>query len=426
MSLANAQLITLMACGLFAAYLVIAKRRIDLFTFVGAGLVMFVGPIFFTETLNHRIFGTVRLEVDTVLSLSIFAITIFFATLANDLAYFRRARFPSVCTNSHEQFDRIFTIIFMLAWASFFLILIFQSSIKTLIFSHKTVAGGILGFQSVVFIWLSTMFVAYLLYKKDILQYLLCFLVVLVTLAMGHREPLALGVGAGILARTSMAPRRRLIEIRSLGVIVGGALLVTLVGASKRLYSQFKFFGYDGLVSTLVETNPVALINQGIEWNHNLYIFNSIVAADFSTGGWHIVRAPLSLLPLPQSLYGDSSGGFYRLFQPEIFPAVEFGLGYSPFGEFYAAMGLLGIMVFSLSLGAFLFCVNSLILSSSSSWRPLMALLGIIGGVFIYRLSVGVLFANFRNVLYPFVTIFVISLLTRALIRKRPPITERS
>ena len=120
------------------------------------------------------------------------------------------------------------------------------------------------------------------------------------------------------------------------------------------------------------------------------------------------IRGPLSFFPIPRSWYTTPSSEFNDLFQPILFPDHVSGMAYNPFAEFYAGMGLIGVVLYIFMYVYFLFYMNILFERSRTYWSPFIALVIAVVAFYTYRNSVAVTFGLIRNIFWPF--IFVVAL----------------
>jgi len=387
-----------------ALYLLLASRKLDAFTVAGGA-----GLLFSLSLLDGYIAGPGLLPQRPIEPMLYVVFGCFFcvltaAAMANDLwaphGYPEKQPYPL----SHRLFHMILACWFLLLAAVIYQYgaAIFMGMTKRELADTAT-SGLLTLFNSFTAIAAITALIQPSLQHKT-----LGTLILALTVAIGFRSPTALTVVALSLYYGSQANRFSILikyPVRA-PVLIGGAVLAG--SALKPIYAHFKAGGVGRVWEFLYTTPPQDIFRRGAEFLGTQYQFNEMVRTGFHTDGGHILRAPLSLIPVPRSLYTTPSSEFNQLFQPILFPDHASGMAYNPFAEFFAGLGLAGISVYIIAFMLSLFLLNYFVARSPTNLLPLVLGIAALITFYSFRNSTAVTFGFIRNMLWPYGSLWLI------------------
>ncbi|WP_146142890.1 hypothetical protein [Halomonas sp. ND22Bw] len=382
-----------------ATYLFLKKRVFDVFFLAGGSALLFSFPLLIGAGLaGPPGWPVVDPEPELYLIFSLFYILILFFALLNDVVFSRVFLEEDKTPCSIVNITMAFAFV---AWGLIFLFLIYSHGVGLLFVEKKRDLISSSGFLLPFFVWLSVVVSVLLFFYGGKWKKAVSFAVILVSLFLGFRVPLVFSfLVLGLLYGKKYGKVSLLKKFPVLipAILVASVLLVSL---AKPFYSQFKSGGMEGVEEALSSRGWVDIAFSGMEFMRTQYILNEVVLEDYSTDGGHIIRAPLSLLPVPRGLYTTPSSEFNDLFQDDLFYGHESGMAYNPFAEFYSAAGMLGIIAYILILIAGIQVV-ALLLRKGGVWSVFWSIVAVLLSFYFHRNSVAVTFGFVRNVFWPF------------------------
>lgn len=380
-------------------YTLLAKRRLDLFTLASLSGFLFSLTLFSGFLEGPRTYAIRPVEPELYYSFALFFTFLLFGALAND-RWGQQERQPNRAPLHSHLAVRLTTVAL---WGTLFLAVLYQHGFDVFYGVSKLEIINRASEVYTLHLYAALLAVVTLILSRSLPSYLIAAVIVLITLLIGHRSILVLGALAVLIAHGSGLPTRSLLRAHPVllpCLVAAGLVLVALL---KPAYSQFKVGGVESVVTQFQTTKFEDLFTTGAEFLYTQYQFNEIVRTDFATDGGHILRSPLSLTPIPRSLYTTPSSEFNDLFQPVLFPDIASGMAYNPFAEFYAASGMLGVGIFCFCYAALLLAFNQLILGGRSAmFLPLLAIVGSLVTFYLFRNSMSVTFGFLRNTIWPY------------------------
>ena len=316
------------------------------------------------------------------------------------------------------KFDTTFITLVLLFWFGLLFYIIFKVGFPQIIFSHKSFITQKVGIPFEVFVWL-TPFLATIHYS-NFKNLSLIFIIILILLVLGDRTAPALIVTGILFIHLLRLPKVSLLTSKKFRFIF---ILITLsvmcASVSKALYSDFRSGGLQSLDKGYKRRELHSYFSN-IELFNTPFILNKIITSNFEIDGYTILSSPLSLSPIPRSLFGDSSSDFGKKMQISIFSDLKFGVGHSFFGEFYATFGFLGIY-FGLAIFLILsFLLNFMIFNLKSSYLTLLLMIfGCLFSYYIYRNTLSTMFGFYRFIFYPTISLYLISKLINQVLYKK-------
>ncbi len=265
------------------------------------------------------------------------------------------------------------------------------------------------GFHQTLLLSLSTLAATCLLTSRLRWRFTITALILVFSVLTGSRTVAALTIVACTLIYGQRIAPISLLRRRPLLLPVAVVLLLALGIITKHAYSAYRGAGIGGVQERFATIPFSEMVSGGAEFLSTQYIFSDMVQYGFSTDGEHILRGPLSLLPIPRSWYTTGSNEFNQLFQPVLYGDIRGGMAYNPFAEFYTAAGFPGVVVFIVAMQAALYCVDHWLRDPRwRSWAPVLAIAGALIAFYIHRNSVAVTCAMIRNVAWPYVVVLFI------------------
>lgn len=242
--------------------------------------------------------------------------------------------------------------------------------------------------------------------KKLQLFFLFLSLIILFT---GGRSALAfLGIGY-ILIRYSGKKIRLISQLKFILFALAGLIVIVV---TKKMYSYTLSLGFSlGLHKWVSEFELSEIFTSGAEFMSTSGILNIVVSNEFSFSSYDLFTSLLSILPIPMSFWGLSSGVFNERFQSRFFSNVDYGMAYNIWAEAYSWGGLLGIILYSFLIPFILYNLWRIFLKNKGKIvSVIIMLIGILFSFWIHRNSMGNILAYVRNVFYPMILIYILSL----------------
>lgn len=393
------------------AYVLFKKRHLDVFFVAVLSSFLFSYPLFFGVVGVLGILPSRSIEDEVYITFIILNFSLLLCMVVNDhvASGFSLKKFN---LNRGLGFSRFFACF----WLFIFVLLVSIHGFYYLFNTPKTIvmqnAGGL---YSIV-VGLSGLVSTLLFVSGKRLDKIVACLIVVVMVLMSHRSPivffvLAVLVSLGVRAQPfSIGARYPLrLSVMLVAAIFGVSLL-------KPLYSAFNSGGYIGVLQLFATRDFSDLLFGGMEFSSTQYIYNEIVLKDFSSDGMHVIKGALSLFPAPRSLYTTPSSEFNDLFQPTLFPSIDYGMAYNPFGEFYAALGCMGAYAYSIVLPIAIFVFAEMIRRSKSHWIFVL-FVSLFFAFYSYRNSLAVTFGLIRNILWPYLLVWLLYFVALAMFK---------
>ena len=283
-------------------------------------------------------------------------------------------------------------------------------------FGHKSQLTGQIGALFELFVWLSVFLSVSIFYQgvafgSKITVYS-SVLPVLLLIFLGDRTGPAVFIVASILIYLRMFDKVSVLSNKRLLIIFILLIFMILIGSfAKSFYSDFRSAGFIGLLLGF-DRRTITDYLGNIELFNTPFILNEIVNSGFRVDGSTLISSFLSLLPIRRSWFGDSSSAFGKAMQEGVFANVNFGVGHSYFGEFYATGGVIGLLLAALILAFILLVLNVYFMSIRNYY--LLVFISIVSSIFcfyIYRNTLTTSFGFIRFFFYPTLVIYVCSLL---------------
>lgn len=380
-------------------YVIVKKRRFDLFSISILSAVLFVSPIL----LSVRLYSSYGTNPQTIPNFVVFyccywlLMMIAFAVVNDLLVGKRRANKFS----NDFVFSR-YAIIAIVLTLAYFVSLIWHYGLTNLYTLSKRQLIDLSGLPLAPYIWLCTLSGIITWHSNLKGRYFITALIYLHILLIGFRVPLVIGSLTIIWIDLHKRGKIQLLSIITFKKILSILLLLILFIGAKPLYSIIK----SGDIFDIIALN-VDVFLTGAEFLNTQYLFAAVVNKGFKTEWAYLFFAPIKLFPLSEFLYG-SSGKFNLAYQTAIYPSIPSGkMGSNPFAEVYSAWQLFGLIVFPLFYNMILFILNEII--ASRRHIPISFLTGLIFCFYFYRNGLDTTFGLLRNVIWPYIFIIIIS-----------------
>lgn len=222
----------------------------------------------------------------------------------------------------------------------------------------------------------------------------------------GMRSPLVFLFLGGLMLSLS---RHRIALISQWKVLIFGFFFVAFVVIGKAFYGAYLLGGWVGALEWVY--NPdFENIWRGAEFLTTSAILNGVIVADFETDFWLVPVSFISALPIPLASFGLSSSIFNDLFQPALYPTIDYGMAYNPWAEAYSWGRLCGVMFY-----AFLFPFLLVIFEGfwrfnrKNSFGGIFLMMGVLVAFWVHRNSLGSELAYLRNLFFPCLAIWLCS-----------------
>lgn len=375
-------------------YVFLACREIDVFLVTSVASLLVFLSAFFGFVIDPRTGQPIPLAAELYWTFGIFLGGLFFAALLNDrnVCKYKTSRLPKMAFLELAVLSGLFIL----------LVALFIEKHGVLVFSgSKRELVDQTGSLFVILKACAAILMLGLVLTHRLKNIMFAGAVGVFTLAMGARSPVAIAVISYILIRGARGGRVSIIRHHPLSFVLSVSFLIFVGAVLKPAYAFFRLGGISEVIHGFSRTDVLDLFVRGAEFLKTQFIFNEMIYFGFETSGMHLVRAPLSLLPIPRSLYTTPSSEFNDMFQPILFPEHEAGMAYNPFAEFYVVFGLPGALVLvALWMFGLLFLNHVLRSSNKATIVIVAALAGALISFYFFRCSAAVFLALVRNYFY--------------------------
>lgn len=371
------------------------KRIVDLFSVLVVSLNVYYLPLYFGVLLDPV---SREYEVPHEGVYVVFVVVNFLSVLA--VVCFDRFAKKNVerkCFFKSEN-NLVFTRSFLLI-LSFMTLFVFDYSYFNL--GSKVEIMNALGIRYTMFMALALLISVYATVYRDRVFFVIGIGLLLSTFVIGSRSAFVLF--ALVVVVDYFVERGKRVKVLSLFNMLFVILSVLFIASSKHLYEAIILHGIAGGVGVYLERFTMATIIGGLEGQSTQYILNKVIESGFSVPVLHVPQGFLRLLPLPSSAYGVAVTDFNELFQPALFPSINYGLAFNPWAEAYSWAGYLGVFVMAMF---YLLVIYALNWQSFFNGRKVIRVLCVVVGVYfafwLHRNSLGSILSYVRNVIYPF------------------------
>ncbi|WP_253475389.1 hypothetical protein [Natronocella acetinitrilica] len=409
-----------LAATAMLSYLLFVVRQVDVFTIAGVSAFLFSVSLVSGIVSGPR--GWEDKEVEDVVYASF--VTLFLLILFSSFVFDKLTCGKNgICLSFSDEQGRLISF-FLVSVSALLLGSLFFRYGSSLIFGQsKRAIMDSVGGHYVATNWVCLLAATWCFYASGKFGKVYAVALLLIWLLIGHRAPLVLAGIALVLLYARHFPPVSLLGRRP--ITFTGLLVISLMAVSlaKPVYGHFKSGGWDQVVELFSENDLQDLLFRGMEFTGTQYIFNEIVLSNFVTDGGHIVRAPLSLVPVPRSNFTTPSSEFNDLFQPALFPGHPAGMAYNSLAEFYAVAGFFGVFVYLLLFSLCLFLIALSMARLRSAWVVVVAIIGALVAFYSYRNSIAVTLGFIRYLVWPFLVAWLITKLLSAVggpARSRP------
>lgn len=224
------------------------------------------------------------------------------------------------------------------------------------------------------------------------------FVLGLLLFLFGSRSVLVFIFLSLLLIVLSDAP---MILLKKYYVGLGCLFFLLLVVIGKTFYGSFMAGGISG-VSTWFYEFEFTKLWHGAEFLATGGILEEVIKTGFQIPIWTVPMSLLSFLPIPTSWLGFSSSIFNELFQPALFPDIDYGMAYSPWAEAYSWLGLCGVVLYAFFIPALIAVLDKLWVSNKkNAVGSIFLVMGVTVSFWIHRNSIGSELAYLRNIFFP-------------------------
>ena len=386
-------------------FLFFRNRYFDFITVFILTLFLYTLPLFFGGVKNIYTNEFDQPEGVTYIVMRIpYFISIFFIILNNSHGFNNKVDF------SHEKIALNVFLILSTVGLILYLPSFFASSNKAELLENKNLMVQILYANVPVVGFLFSL----LIKNKKFIFIFSMFLVIL--FLFGSRRSIALALVGSLVIVLINNPLRLISKIK---LILLGLVTLFIVVLSKTMYGYILARGiFEGVKVWFYEFEWRFLFT-GSEFLTTSTILNAVVLNDFKVDKLYYFYSFLALQPIPLSYFNYSSSYFNDMFQPALFPSVNYGMAYNPWAEAFSVFGYLGVICFSIFICLVLRGMWYLCAKVNRVLFVILLFFGVLIAFWVERNSLATLFAYVRNVLYPLVLIYFITVFIRKiLIRK--------
>ena len=387
-------------------YLVFFKRRhFDFISIFILTLMLYTLPLFFGSVRNIYIESFVVPDEQTYIVMGIpYYISTFFIILKNSY------NFDKNVDVFHEKIT--LKLLLLLSSVGMFLYLptIFSSSSKVELLENSNLMVQILYANIPIIGFLLSL----LLKNKKFILIFLLFLIVL--FLFGARRSIALAFIGSLIIFFINNPLRLISKIKWISL---GGIALFLVVLSKTMYGYILARGVINGFKGWYSDFDWNFLFTGSEFLTTSTILNTVIISNFTTDKLYYFYSFLALQPIPLSYFGYSSSYFNDMFQPALFPSISYGMAYNPWAEVYSAFGYIGVIFFSLFICFSLRGMWYLCFRSNRVLLVILIFFGTLVAFWVERNSLATLLAYVRNVLYPLLIIYLVTILLRKILVKR-------
>lgn len=197
-------------------------------------------------------------------------------------------------------------------------------------------------------------------------------------------------------------------------LILASSLFFVVIG--KTFYGAVMAGGLTGIIDWY-QTLDIKKLWHGAEFLATGGILNEVLMARFSIAASVVPLSLLAGLPLPTAWFGFSSSVFNDLFQPQLFPSIDYGMAYNPWAEAYSWLGLAGVVLYAICIPFTILCFEKAArLNGGNPMGAIFLIMGVTVAFWIHRNSVGSELAYLRNIFYPGLVLFLVALLSYTLL----------
>ncbi|MCI5141183.1 MAG: hypothetical protein D3909_05545 [Candidatus Electrothrix sp. ATG1] len=390
-----------------AGYLLFAKRKVDIFLVAGFSALLFSAPLFYGVVTGPPGYPDMVIEWEVYLTFILLFTALLISTVINDTSLSTRRLDVEYVTVADLRLGRKIGRTFFIIWLYLLYYILTDFGIQLLYGVSKRTILDSLGAELVLLTYTSIITATCLIVFYGNIGRLLACAILALMLMIGERTPIALSGISVLLILGRKWPKKSLLVQHNKTtplLLLGSIIFLSLL---KPLYSIFKIHGLKSMLNYITFENYVDLISKGAEFISTQYQFNTIVRYMFKTDGMHILRGPLSFIPIPRVWYTTPSSEYNDIFQPSLFPDITYGMAYNPFAEFYAGAGIAGIVMY-ISIYIFsIFILNQLIKKRRISSAVLFAMIGSLVAFYSYRNSFAVSFGFIRNIFWPYIAVWL-------------------
>lgn len=247
-------------------------------------------------------------------------------------------------------------------------------------------------------------------------KYIIIFsLLLLFLLLFGARKSVAIAfMGAAII----FLENKPLKLISKYKFLISAFAVLLVVIASKTLYGYVLGYGLLIGISEWFNNFNFNFLFTGSEFITTSAILNSVLINDFSTDKIYYFYSFLALQPIPLSYFGYSSSYFNDVFQPALFPGINYGMAYNIWAEVFSAFGYFGVAILALTIPFLLNKLWYIYCRSKNVFSIIILIVGITFAFWIQRNSLATIFAYIRNIFYPLIFIYILIFLIKKLLKK--------
>lgn len=359
-------------------YFLFKKRNVDFFTIAFFSATVYFMPGFFGYVLFPPELFKVEIESRTYTIFIVVLTSIIFFAITSD--YIMTKEFKKVSIIGTELNIKILVLVSIIS----FCLMVFSSgpilftSIKSEIMEH-------LNRYHIIWTMSTSILVVSAFLNNNRLLTIFSFLFLSVDLLIGFRSIFAITVISIILLHLNSKGKQRLIisnyKIISLGLIVAIFFFVF-----KRIQAAIKLGLWDIVIQRV--SSPEFYIDSIIysEPFITQSILNEIIKNDFTVDNSYLYNFfYLIILFAPQ--LGAEIIGFNELFQDNLFPNVNYGLGANIWAEMYSINGYPMIITFLCIFNIIIIIGNKLINIRESSLKATLTLVMIYWTFYIHRNS---------------------------------------
>ncbi|MEO3356828.1 O-antigen polymerase [Acinetobacter haemolyticus] len=386
-------------------FLFFRKRNFDFISVFVLVLVLYTLPLFFGGVKNVYTGDFLKPEDQVYLVMGIpYFVSILFIVLNNSYNFNRRIDFL------HEKIALNVLLLLSMIGIALYLPSVFASSSKVELLENKNLMVQILYANVPVVGFLLALLVKN---KRFICIFLLCLSILFL---FGSRRSIALALIGSLIIVFMDNPLRLVSKIKWILLGVGALVVVVL---SKTMYGYVLARGVvDGLKGWFYEFEWRFLFT-GSEFLTTSTILNSVILNDFKTDKLYYFYSFLALQPIPLSNFNYASSYFNDMFQPALFPGVTYGMAYNPWAEAYSVFGYWGVLFFSIFICLVLRGMWYICIGSNRVLLVILLFFGSLIAFWVERNSLATLFAYVRNVLYPLLIIYFITVFLRKVLIRR-------
>lgn len=391
-------------------YFLLKKRRIDFLTIYCFSSLIYYLPLFWGKailTISKESFKQYALsEYFYFVILLNFIFLLFWAYIFdNYLKKSQKIYEISIYNSNKKTLKIIFIFIFML-------LLITIKENYSIIFSSIYVRKSELLEKSSRF---STFFKQGLVYttlyyfisrkydKNKIYDFLIILLNLFTVVFLAHRSYTVIAIISCIYFKQYTKKR---ILFKKIGMILSGIMLFVIVSISKKIITPIKLGMYDLVIQRLTDFDYIlSSIIKG-EQSVTSTILNQILVTDFRVHYESYLGIFSNFF-----IYGDkffSIKSFSSMFQQQLFPFIDYGMGSSFLGEAYSNGGIIFLIIIINLLLILLVYISKLVLRSKKiNEKTFFIIVGIYFSFYVHRNSMGQTITFLKRYLFIYMLIYL-------------------